>query len=79
MTTFVGFIDLKRAFDVVKSDLLWWKLKHAGTSGIFLRILQGLYQDTKCAVRVSGHLTDWFPSNSVLKQGCYYHQFSSPF
>ena len=35
-----------------------------------VEFLQGLYQDTKCAVRVGGHLTDWFPSNIGLKQGC---------
>ena len=69
-STFVGFIDLKRAFDVVNRDLLWWRLKHAGVGGKFLRILQGLYQDTKCAVRVGGRLTDWFPSSIGFKQGC---------
>ena len=49
---------------------MWWRLKHAGTGGKFLRILQGLYQDTKCAVRVGGRLTDLFPSSIGLKQGC---------
>ena len=39
---------------------------YAGTGGKFLRSLQRLYQDTKCAVRVGGRLTDWFPNNSGL-------------
>ena len=71
-SAFVRFIDIKRAFDVVDRDPLWWKLKHAGTGtdGKFLRILQGLYHDTKCAVRVGDRLTDWFPSNIGLKQEC---------
>ena len=50
-STFFGFLDLKQAFAVVNRDLLWWTLKHSGTGGKFLRILQGLYQDTKCAIR----------------------------
>ena len=49
---------------------MWWRLTHSGTGGKFLRILQGLYQDTTCAVRVGGRLTDWFPSSIGLKQGC---------
>ena len=62
MSTFVGVIVLKRAFDVVNRYLMWWKLKHAGSAGKFLRILQGLYQDIKYAVRVCGRSTEWFPT-----------------
>ena len=56
ISTFVGFIDLKRASDVENRDLLWWKLKHAGSGGKFLRIFSKAVPDIICAVRVGCHL-----------------------
>ncbi len=32
--------------------------------------LKSLYQNVECTVKINGNLTDWFPVNIGLKQGC---------
>ena len=68
--TFVCFIDAKRAFDNVNRDMLWHKLMSIGISGIFLKAIQSLYDATKSAVKLGHYLTDTFPVNFGVKQGC---------
>ena len=69
--TFVCFVDLRKAFDSVNRDLLWYKLRHYyGVEDKFLSILQGMYEEVLSCVRVNKELSDWFTVESGVKQGC---------
>ena len=57
--TFVCFVDLRKAFDSVNRDLLWYKLRHFyGVEGKFLSILQGMYEEVLSCIRVNKKLSD---------------------
>lgn len=60
LSTFVCFIDMRKAFDSVPRNLLWYKMLKAGIRGKFLTAIQSLYDDVKCSVKVNGRLTPWF-------------------
>ena len=69
-STYVSFIDLRKAFDTVDRTLLWHKLERIGLRGKFYTALKSLYQDVKCCVRVNGNDTPWFDVTSGVRQGC---------
>lgn len=52
--------------------MLWDKLVKIGISKncYFLKAVQGLYKDIKCAVKVNESETDWFDVTTGLRQGC---------
>ena len=57
--TFACFIDFKKAFDCVNSNLYWKKLAvRFRLSGKFLLALKALYKDVCCSVDVNHTLTD---------------------
>lgn len=70
LSTFVCFVDAKKAFDTVNRDCLWFKLMSIGISGLFLEAVKSLYKDIKCAVRINNYVTDWFNVKNGVKQGC---------
>ncbi|KAK6191131.1 hypothetical protein SNE40_002872 [Patella caerulea] len=69
-STFACFIDLKKAFDNVDRECLWFQLLKFRVNGKILNALRSLYNNTKCAVNVNNHLTDWFDVTLGVKQGC---------
>ena len=69
-STFVTFIDLKKAFDMVDRELLEYSLiKKNGVDGHFYHAVKSLYQNTESCVRLGSHYTDWFGCTSGVKQG----------
>ncbi|MCG8045103.1 MAG: reverse transcriptase family protein, partial [Candidatus Thiodiazotropha endolucinida] len=68
--TFACFVDMKKAFDTVNRDCLWFKLLKAGIHGKMVNALQSLYKDVSCAVSINDNLTEWFPVQQGVKQGC---------
>ena len=36
----------------------------------YVAIIKNLYNDTNCAIIAGGQLTDWFPVNMGVRQGC---------
>ncbi|XP_033731041.1 uncharacterized protein LOC117320594, partial [Pecten maximus] len=60
LSTFVCFVDARKAFDTVNQKCLWFKLLSIGVSGKMLGAVQALYRDVKCAVRLNNHLSEWF-------------------
>ena len=68
--TFVCFIDAKKAFDSVNRDMLWYKLMKIGVTGSFLNAVKSLYDVTNSSVKLGTIMTDFFPVNSGVKQGC---------
>ena len=59
-STFVCFVDMKKAFDTVRWDFLWYKLQAVGIRGQFLTAIKSLYEDVRCAVRVNQEITPGF-------------------
>ena len=64
------FIDFKKAFDTVWHDGLFYKLQEIGICGNFLLILQNMYKNTKCAVKIGDKLIQLFPcKQGVMTRG----------
>ena len=63
-------MDFKRAFDSVDHKLLLQQLVTYGIKGNFLKVISSLYDQVKSCVRGNDGLTDLFPCNSGVWQGC---------
>ena len=63
-------MDYQKAFDTVWQDGLWKAMEHLGYPSKIVRLLQALYKTSKSAVRVNQELTDWFPTQTGVRQGC---------
>ncbi len=70
LSTFAVFIDFSKAYDRINRDLLFQKIEKLGVHGRFIGTLRSMYSNVECAVRINGLLTNWFPVNTGLKQGC---------
>ena len=64
------YIDYQKAFDTVWQEGLWKAMEHLGYPSKIVRLLQALYKTSKTAVRVNQELTDWFPTQTGVRQGC---------
>ena len=68
---YVAFIDMSKAFDCVKRDLLFKTMEKEGIKGKFLRAIMSIYHSVKTCVRIpEGELTEFFECTVGLKQGC---------
>ena len=70
LSTYVVFIDFKKAHDSINRALLFNKIENVGISSKFKFALKRLYSNIECSVRLNGNMTDWFNVDSGLKQGC---------
>ena len=66
--TFCCFIDVKKAFDRVFRAGLW--VGDEGLNGKLWRVLVSIYKTVESSVKVNNELTDWFPVNTGVRQGC---------
>ena len=69
-STFVCFVDAKKAFDTVQRDCLWFKLIALGIDGKILKAVQSLYENVNCAIRINDYLTPFIEVRQGVKQGC---------
>lgn len=69
-SSYVCFVDIRKAFDTVEHNLLWYKLQRIGVRGKFLPAIQSLHNEVKCTVRIKNYLTPWFNVEAGVKQGC---------
>ena len=67
--TFCAFIDFEKAFDSIHYPLLWFKLAACGIQGKILQMIQSMYSNLECCIRVNGRLTDWFSQTAGVRQG----------
>ncbi len=68
--TYATFIDFKKAYDTVPHEALLRKLWCVGVQGRTLAFIRSLYQNSRVAVRVGTDLSDAFPLERGLRQGC---------
>ena len=45
-------------------------LRVYGVGGKFLKVVQSFYVDSRACVRVGNDVSEWFPVNVGLRQGC---------
>ena len=64
------FVDFKAAFDSVDRKALYYKLNNYGISSKFLKIIKGLYKDTKASVWHKDGTSESFETYLGVKQGC---------
>ncbi len=64
------FVDYKKAFDSINHKLLLHKLVTYGINGNFLKVISSLYAKVKSCVRGNNGLTEIFPCDKGVRQGC---------
>ena len=57
---FACFIDLKKAYDSIHHEALFYKMNKNNINGSYLALIKDLYAKTKCAVKINGKRTDFF-------------------
>ena len=68
---YVAFVDMKKAFDSVRHDLLFMKMNELGIDGKFLLSIMNMYRSLVACVRdFKGNLSDFFPCPAGVRQGC---------
>ena len=63
------FMDLKKAFDLVKHGILFRKLTERKVPPIYLRLLLCMYMSQTAKVKRNGTLSDAFSILNGVKQG----------
>ena len=70
LSTYLAFVDFKKAFDSVDRFLLLYKLKEIGIVGKMYNAIAAMYKCPRARVFLSSdHSTDWFDCPSGVKQG----------
>ena len=67
---FASFVDFKKAYDSVQHHLLWERLAEHGVSKKLMNMLQKLYSNIFCRVKVNGFLSEEFRYKMGVRQGC---------
>ena len=66
---FCAFIDLKRAFDTVWRDGLFYKMQLMDINGKCYNVVKSMYRNVKSCVSVNGKTSSFFPCNIGVRQG----------
>ena len=64
------FMDLEKAYDTISRHGMWQMLKVYGIKGKLLKAVQSFHVDSRAFVRVVNDVSEWFPVNVGLRQGC---------
>ncbi|KAH9246240.1 hypothetical protein BASA83_009506 [Batrachochytrium salamandrivorans] len=70
LNTHVLFIDIRKAFDIVPVGALLWKLQNMGFPRRTLAFLKALYTSSSARARAGSLLSDPFPVQRGVRQGC---------
>ena len=63
------FLDVKKAFDQVWHDGLFYKLHNCGVNTSVLSVIINLYTDMESCVKTQYHKSGWFPVRQGTRQG----------
>jgi hypothetical protein len=63
------FIDLKKAYDKVSRNVMWWDLQKHKVSSKYITLIKDMYDNVVTSVRISDGDTNNFPINIGLHQG----------
>ena len=83
-TVYIGLLDIKKAYDTVWHNGLFYQLYNIGINGKTWRIIRNLYHDFNCKIRVAGIYSVEFKALQGIHQGapCSYFLhavFNNPF
>lgn len=67
---YINFVDFRKAFDSVHRHTLWKILQSYGIPSKIISIIKTFYEHFKCSVIMGNHLSEWFPVQSGVRQGC---------
>ena len=67
---YIGFIDLKAAFDSVHRPSLWKCLLTSGLPEKLTSLFSNLYNRSESCVKIAKDNSDWFMHDSGVRQGC---------
>ncbi|KAH6592226.1 hypothetical protein BASA61_004670 [Batrachochytrium salamandrivorans] len=70
LNTHVLFINIQKAFDTVPVGALLWKLQNMGFPRRILAFLKALYTSSSARARAGSLLSDPFPVQRGVRQGC---------
>ena len=63
-------MDLENAYDTIDRHGMWQMLRVYGVGGKLLTAVQSFYVESRACVRVGNDVSEWFPVNVGLRQGC---------
>ena len=63
-------MDLEKTYDAIYRHGMWQMLRVYGVEGKLLKAVQSFYVDSRACVRVGNDVSEWFPVNVGLRQGC---------
>ena len=67
---FWAFKDVENAYDTINRHGMWQMLRVYRVGGKLLKAVQSFYVDSRACVRVINDVSEWFPVNVGLRQGC---------
>ena len=67
---YLYFVDFRKAYDSIWHEALFEKLLGYKISTKFVSLLKNVYEKLNLSVRLPRGITEFFPSNVGLKQGC---------
>jgi exonuclease III len=70
LNTYVCFLDLKKAYDMVPHERLINKLTNAGLGKRFTNFVKGMYDNTFLRVRINNTIGESFQYKRGVRQGC---------
>src|SRR5437899_466007 len=70
----IAFVDLKKAFDRVPREVLWWALRQAGVEEWMVNVIKSWYEGVTTAVKRSGEESESFEVKVGVHQGRYLAQ-----
>ena len=65
----MAFVDLEKAFDRVPRKVTWWALRKLSVEEWIVRLVQGMYANSRSRVRVGEGYSEVFEVKVVVHQG----------
>ena len=69
--TFCFFLDIKKAYDTVWRDGLWYKMLEMGIQGKLWRVIRNIYNVNSSCVFLNGCKSDYFDIYQGVAQGLF--------
>ena len=63
-------MDLEKAYDTIDRHGMWQMPRVHGVGAKLLKAVQSFYVGSRACVRVGNDVSEWFPNNIGLRQGC---------